>query len=116
MGQQLEGQVAVVTGASRGIGAAIAARFAEEGARVICAARTLREGDHPLAGSLEKTVADIQAAGGLAHPVAVNLANPADCQRLIRATLGPSAARPEPPLFLPAGLCRAPSARSQPRR
>lgn len=83
---QLEGKVAVVTGASRGIGAAIAARFAAEGARVICAARTLREGDHPLAGSLEKTVADIQAAGGLAHPVAVNLANPADCQRLIRET------------------------------
>lgn len=83
---QLEGKVAVVTGASRGIGAAIAARFAAEGARVICAARTLREGDHPLAGSLEKTVADIQAAGGVAHPVAVNLANPADCQRLIRET------------------------------
>ena len=83
---QLEGKVAVVTGASRGIGAAIAARFAAEGARVICAARTLREGDHPLAGSLEKIVADIQAAGGVAHPVAVNLANPADCQRLIRET------------------------------
>lgn len=83
---QLEGKVAVVTGASRGIGAAIAARFAAEGARVICAARTLREGDHPLAGSLEKTVADIQAAGGMAHPVAVNLANPAECQRLIRET------------------------------
>ena len=83
---QLEGKVAVVTGASRGIGAAIAARFAAEGARVICAARTLREGDHPLAGSLEKTVADIQAAGGVAHPVAVNLANPAECQRLIRET------------------------------
>lgn len=82
----LEGKVAVVTGASRGIGAAIAARFAAEGARVICAARTLREGDHPLAGSLEKTVADIQAAGGVAHPVAVNLANPAECQRLIRET------------------------------
>ena len=83
---QLEGKVAVVTGASRGIGAAIAARFAAEGARVICAARTLREGDHPLAGSLEKTVADIRAAGGVAHPVAVNLANPAECQRLIRET------------------------------
>lgn len=83
---QLTGKVAVVTGASRGIGAAIAARFAAEGAQVICAARTLREGDHPLAGSLEKTVADIQAAGGVAHPVAVNLANPAECQRLIRET------------------------------
>lgn len=83
---KLAGKVAVVTGASRGIGAAIAARFAAEGARVICAARTLREGDHPLAGSLEKTVAAIQAAGGAAHPVVVNLAQPEECQRLIRET------------------------------
>ena len=83
---KLAGKVTVVTGASRGIGAAIAARFAAEGAQVICAARTLREGDHPLAGSLEKTVAAIRAAGGAAHPVAVNLAQPEECQRLIRET------------------------------
>ena len=89
---KLEGKVAVVTGASRGIGAAIAARFAGEGAQVVCAARTLREGDHPLEGSLEKTVADIQAAGGIATAVAVNLAQPAECQRLLletRDTYGP---------------------------
>ena len=89
---KLDGKVAVVTGSSRGIGAAIAARFAGEGAQVICAARTLREGDHPLEGSLEKTVADIQASGGRAAAVAVNLAQPAECQRLLhetRDTYGP---------------------------
>ncbi len=89
---KLDGKVAVVTGASRGIGAAIAARFAGEGAQVVCAARTLQEGDHPLAGSLEKTVADIQAAGGIATAIAVNLAQPAECQRLLletRDTYGP---------------------------
>ena len=54
---KLDGKVVVVTGASRGIGAEIARLFATEGGRVVCAARTLREGDHQLAGSLETTAA-----------------------------------------------------------
>lgn len=80
---KLDGKVVVVTGASRGIGAEISARFAGEGGRIVCAARTVREGDHPLEGSLEKTVADIQEAGGEAMAVAVNLARPEECERLI---------------------------------
>ena len=81
---KLDGKVVVVTGASRGIGAEISARFAAEGGQIVCAARTVREGDHPLEGSLEKTVADIREAGGEATPVAVNLARPEDCERLIQ--------------------------------
>ncbi len=81
---KLDGKVVLVTGASRGIGAEISARFAAEGGRIVCAARTVREGDHPLEGSLEKTVADIREAGGEATPVAVNLARPEDCERLIQ--------------------------------
>ena len=81
---KLDGKVVVVTGASRGIGAAISAQFAQEGGKVICAARTLREGDHPLEGSLEKTVAEIREAGGEATPVAVNLAQAEECERLIQ--------------------------------
>jgi citronellol/citronellal dehydrogenase len=83
--QRLDGKVVVVTGASRGIGAEIARLFAAEGGRVICAARTLREGEHQLAGSLETTVGAIREAGGEARAITVNIADPAECERLIRA-------------------------------
>jgi citronellol/citronellal dehydrogenase len=90
--KRLDGKVVVVTGASRGLGAEIAALLAAEGGRVVCAARTLREGDHRLAGSLESTVAGIRATKGEAHAVAANIADPAECERLLqeaRKTYGP---------------------------
>ncbi len=80
---RLDGKVCVITGASRGIGAEIARLFAAEGGRVVAAARTLREGDHPLEGSLEKTVADIRESGGEATPSSVNISLPEDCERLL---------------------------------
>ena len=83
---KLDGRVTIVTGASRGIGSEIARLFAAEGAKVACAARTLREGDHPLEGSLEKTVNDIREDGGEATPVAVNISLPEDCERLVQET------------------------------
>jgi NAD(P)-dependent dehydrogenase (short-subunit alcohol dehydrogenase family) len=79
---KLDGKVCVITGASRGIGAEIASLFAAEGGKVVAAARTLHEGDHPLEGSLDKTVADIRDAGGEATPSAVNISLPEDCERL----------------------------------
>ena len=89
---KLDGKAVVVTGSSRGIGAEIAKLFASEGGRVVCVARTLREGEHQLEGSLERTVGEIKDAGGEATPVAANISEPEACERLMqtaRDTYGP---------------------------
>ena len=83
MAGQLQGKVAIVTGASRGIGEEIARLFAQEGASVTCAARTLREGQHFLPGTLEHTVKTISEAGGQAIAVQVDLSKEEDCKRLV---------------------------------
>ena len=83
---KLDGKVAIVTGASRGIGAEISRLFAQEGAQVVCVARTLKEGDHILEGSLEMTCAQIRESGGEATAIAANISLPEDCERLVEET------------------------------
>ena len=72
---KLAGQVAVVAGAGRGIGKAIALRFAAEGAKVVLASRTATE--------LEALAGQIRAAGGEALAVPTDATNEADVERLV---------------------------------
>ncbi len=82
MSDRFAGRRALVTGASRGIGAAVAERLAAEGADVAIVARTLEAHDH-LAGSLRDTAARIQAYGRVPTVVVADMASPADRERVV---------------------------------
>lgn len=78
----LEGRVALVTGASRGIGRAIAQRLARSGATVYVTARSLRK-SVALAGTLEETVSLIETSGGKAVALAADLEKPEERDALV---------------------------------
>src|SRR5271156_3794919 len=79
MSGKLTGKVAVVTGASKGIGASIALHFAAEGAAVVVNYSSSKEG-------ADRVVAEIKKKGGKAIAVQANVAKPADIERLFAET------------------------------
>lgn len=84
---QLEGRVALVTGASRGVGHATALALAKRGVALVLAARTL-EPDPRIPGSLAETCTQIAALGGEALPVACNLSDINQVHELAAQALG----------------------------
>lgn len=79
MSSKLKGKVAVVTGASKGIGASIAKHLAAEGAAVVVNYSSSKEG-------ADRVVNEIRSKGGKAVAIQANLAQPADVERLFAET------------------------------
>ncbi|MBI2913256.1 MAG: SDR family NAD(P)-dependent oxidoreductase [Chloroflexi bacterium] len=85
--QSLKGQVAVVTGASRGIGRAIAVEFARAGAAVVVTARTTEKEPSQLPGTIEETARQIEALGGRALPIVTDVTNEEQVQAMAERAL-----------------------------
>jgi NAD(P)-dependent dehydrogenase (short-subunit alcohol dehydrogenase family) len=83
----LQGKVALVTGASRGIGHAIAVELATLGADVVVTARTVRPRGDDLTGTIHETAAAIEGTGSKALAVAGDLSDPADRERIVQEAL-----------------------------
>jgi citronellol/citronellal dehydrogenase len=83
----VQDKVAVVTGASRGIGRAIAVALAAAGADVVCAARSSESSPSKLPGTIDQTAREVEALGRRALAIPVNLAKDEEVEAMARRTL-----------------------------
>ncbi|MDG2001982.1 MAG: SDR family NAD(P)-dependent oxidoreductase [Novosphingobium sp.] len=83
----LEGKVALVVGASRGMGKRMALELAEQGADIAIAARTDRPGQSDVSGTIHETADEIRALGCRALPVRVDLADSGQIEEMLSTTL-----------------------------
>lgn len=115
---RLAGRAAIVTGASRGLGRAIALALAAEGAAVAVGGRTEEVWDDRLPGTIGETVADIEAAGGRAVAVRADLTGRDEIARLVdsaRDALGPIAILVNNAAFTAPGRPPAPGGEPRPK-
>ena len=101
----LSGRTLFITGASRGIGLAIATRAARDGANVVIAAKTT-ETNPKLAGTIYSAAAAIEAAGGKALPVQCDIRDEVSVQAAVAAG---SKAAAEEGMLVARGVIPAPS-------
>lgn len=116
---RLDGRVAIVTGASRGLGRATALALAAEGAAVAVAARTEQVWDERLPGTIGDTVAQIEATGGRALAVRADLLDRDDIAQLVlrtREALGPITILVNNAAFTAPGRPPAPGAAPKPKQ
>lgn len=83
MAGHLKDKVALITGASRGIGAAIAVRLGMEGAKIVVSARTSESGQSKLPGTLGETIARVRKTGAEVISVKADLAQAREREMLI---------------------------------